>query len=88
MSHVQECDTCDGSNPLQQIRIMECDACRAKPGAPVLCEVCLHNEKAVSRLQDALRATFHLLDAVVLEEESVMLAVIVAGVKAKVGYGR
>lgn len=28
----------------------ECAACAAKPGAPVLCDACLHNRAAINRL--------------------------------------
>ena len=29
----------------------ECEACRAKPGSPTLCESCLHNRAVIGRLQ-------------------------------------
>lgn len=32
----------------------ECDACRAKPGMPILCNGCLQNRAAIERLSDAL----------------------------------
>lgn len=31
-------------------KFMECDTCRAKPGAPTLCEGCLHNRAVIERL--------------------------------------
>jgi len=34
----------------------ECDACRAKPGSPVLCEACLHNRGMVHDLKERLDA--------------------------------
>lgn len=30
-------------SPVEHYDYMECDACRAKPGAPDLCRGCLHN---------------------------------------------
>ncbi len=40
----------------------ECSACRAKPGAPVLCESCLHNRQVISELQQQLKAMTTRLD--------------------------
>ncbi len=34
-----------------RLEFMECDACRAKPGTIVLCQGCLHNRAAISRLR-------------------------------------
>ena len=33
-------------------RFMECDTCRAKPGAPLLCAGCLHNRTLINNLLD------------------------------------
>jgi hypothetical protein len=30
---------------------MECATCRAKPGAPLLCQACLHNRRLVGELR-------------------------------------
>lgn len=32
-------------------QFVECDTCRAKPGTPELCQGCLHNRGAISRLR-------------------------------------
>ncbi len=37
----------------------ECAACAAKPGSPTLCDACLHNRGALSRLHSVVR---HCLD--------------------------
>lgn len=31
--------------------MMECDTCRAKPGAPTLCATCLYNRDEIDRLK-------------------------------------
>ncbi len=35
----------------KEIKFMECATCRAKPGTPLLCESCLNNRDAISKLQ-------------------------------------
>lgn len=33
------------------LEFRECDACKAKPGSPVLCDGCLYNRRVIGRLQ-------------------------------------
>lgn len=33
-----------------EIKFMECDSCRNKPGSPYLCIGCLHNRQAIESL--------------------------------------
>lgn len=39
---------------MRELRFMECDPCKAKPGSPVLCESCLNNRAVIMRQQEAL----------------------------------
>lgn len=36
-----------------KLEFRECDTCRAKPGAPMLCQGCLHNRIVIERLVEA-----------------------------------
>ena len=44
---------------IDDCQFVECDACRAKPGSPVLCQSCLANRNAI----DVLRARYDELRA-------------------------
>ena len=35
----------------KNLEFQECAACAAKPGSPVLCDSCLHNRRAIGKLQ-------------------------------------
>lgn len=40
---------------MSDLDVVECSACWAKPGAPTLCERCLHNRKVAGLFRLALR---------------------------------
>lgn len=41
---------------LDELRFIECAACKGKPGTPQLCESCLNNRAVISRLKEAVDA--------------------------------
>lgn len=41
---------------------VECEACRSKPGTPVLCDGCLHNRKLIGDLKSELGSTTRKLE--------------------------